>query len=331
MTDLQEDLTGAFERRARAAIAEDNLDAILAGTNVVRFSSHDESARRGGALLAVAASAAVLVGAVGLVWATSARTNPPASSTAPAGPVDTIPTEFPSEVPRPDTFALMTIMTSDGAPVGWEFSDRGEPADSVERCTRYASSFDQDWTSTEITDEAPAVLYARSFGNTRWDVGIYCIDDGGYLVQVMPAGSTDPNATVATVSSRSNSSEIPADTAPGAVSDSTDDLRPIPPATIPAAFPDDVPRPDTFDAMSIMWWDDSPVGWEFNDQSDPTDSVERCTQYAASFGSGWISTAITDEAESVIYARSFTNAAWDVGIYCIEDGGYLVQVMPTAS
>ncbi len=90
MTNLQEDLTGAFERRASAAIVEDNLDAILSGTTtVVRFSSHDRSSRQGGALLAVAASAAVLVGAAGLVWATTARTATPASSSAPKGPANT--------------------------------------------------------------------------------------------------------------------------------------------------------------------------------------------------------------------------------------------------
>lgn len=75
MTNLQEDLTGALERRANTAIAEDNLEAILTGTNIIRVSNEADSPRRRGALLAVAASAAVLVGAAGLVWATTARTD----------------------------------------------------------------------------------------------------------------------------------------------------------------------------------------------------------------------------------------------------------------
>lgn len=86
MTSLQEDLTDAFERRANAASVEDNLDAILSGTNLHRVSSHNGSSRHGGTLLAVAASAAVLVGAAGLLWATTARTDTPASSSAPMAP-----------------------------------------------------------------------------------------------------------------------------------------------------------------------------------------------------------------------------------------------------
>ena len=158
-------------------------------------------------MLLVAASVAVIVGAGGLIWATNARTQPPAaSSTAPA-PVDTnpgtpavstpsaaatIPAEFPSEVPRPDTFDRMTFITTDNAPVGWEFYDKREPTDSVERCTQYASSFDASWTSTPKTDEHESVLYAQIFDNGQWQVGIFCINDGGHLVQVMPTNATLP-------------------------------------------------------------------------------------------------------------------------------------------
>ena len=188
MTDLREDLAAAFERRANDAVAEDNLDAILTGTNVIRFSDHDDSSRRGGALLAVAASAAVLAGAAGIFWATTARTDPPASSSAPAAPADTPSNGFPSEVPKPDTFDTMQIMQWDDAEVGWEFYEQGEPTDSVERCTQYASSFDETWTSTADTDEAPEVLYAHTFDNTQWNVGVYCTQAGEYLVQVMPTG-----------------------------------------------------------------------------------------------------------------------------------------------
>ena len=37
----------------------------------------------------------------------------------------------------------------------------------------------------------------------------------------------------------------------------------------------------------------------------------------------------TDEHESVLYAQIFDNGQWQVGIFCINDGGHLVQVMPT--
>ncbi len=209
MTNLQEDLTLALQRRAEAVTVEDHLDAILDDHNIVRFSSSNGRDPRRSRGLLVAASVAVLVGAGGMIWATNARTQPPAaSSTAPA-PVDTsprepasmptaditpgtIPAEFPSDVPRPDTFDLMTIMTADNEPVGWEFYDQREPTDSIERCSQYASSFDASWTSTPKTDEHESVLYAQILGNGQWQVGIYCINDGGYLVQVMPTGAILP-------------------------------------------------------------------------------------------------------------------------------------------
>jgi hypothetical protein len=83
--------------------------------------------------------------------------------------------------------------------------------------------------------------------------------------------------------------------------------------------------------MNTITWDNEPVGWEFFDQGEPTDSVERCTQYAASFDDSWTSTTITDEAASVLYARFYNNAEWRVGVYCTNLGEYLVQVMPTAA
>jgi hypothetical protein len=208
MTNLQEDLTLALQRRAEAVRVENHLDFILDDANIVRFSNNGRDPRRSRGLL-VAASVAVLVGAGGLIWASNARTQPPAaSSTAPA-PVDTrpregasvstpgvtpgtIPAEFPNDVPRPDTFDLMTIMTNDNEPFGWEFYDQAGPTDSVERCTQYASSFDEGWTATPKIDEHESVLYAQVLDNGQWQVGIYCINDGGYLVQVMPTGAILP-------------------------------------------------------------------------------------------------------------------------------------------
>jgi hypothetical protein len=82
-------------------------------------------------------------------------------------------------------------MSWDNAAVGWEFHDQGVPTDSVQRCTEYADLFGPTWTATAITDEAPAVLYAQSLSNTDWRVGIYCVDDGGFLVQVVREATSD--------------------------------------------------------------------------------------------------------------------------------------------
>lgn len=198
------------------------LDRLIQQTPELGPTPNDMFIRRQGRsfgwapLTAVAAATVAVVGLGVIVVNRNANTNPASQPTeAEPVPVDTrssavsvgttptvtpatIPTEFPHDVPRPDTFELMTIMTDNGAPVGWEFSDQGEATDSVERCTDYASAFDASWTSTAITDEAPIVLFARSFTNARWDVGIYCINDGGYLVQVMATGATAP-ATADTV------------------------------------------------------------------------------------------------------------------------------------
>lgn len=206
MTNLQEDLTLALQRRAEAVTVENHLDAILDDHNIIRFSNSNGAEPRRNRVLLVAASVAVFAGAGGLIWATNARTQPPppasSSALAPLGtspteaavptagitPV-TIPSEFPSDVPRPDTFDLMTFITTNNEPVGWEFYDLREPTDSVERCTQYASSFDASWTSIPKTDVHPSI-YAQAFDNGQWQVGIFCINDGGYLVQVLPVSLT---------------------------------------------------------------------------------------------------------------------------------------------
>jgi hypothetical protein len=87
----------------------------------------------------------------------------------------------------------MTFITTGNERVGWEFYDRREPTDSVERCTQYASLFDASWTSVPKTGVHPSI-YAQVFDNGQWHVGIFCINDGGYLVQVMPAGANPVTA-----------------------------------------------------------------------------------------------------------------------------------------
>lgn len=159
--------------------------------------------------VATAAAAAIVIAAVGALVVSdrpdSRTVNPAADSTAtlatstpsgtlsavgqrslPSTPPLTIPEVFPSDVPRPDTFDSMTTMTWDGLPVGWEFFEQGQPTDSVARCTQYATTFDDTWTSRPKTDEADSVLYARFYENSDWQVGIYCTNLGEYLVQVMP-------------------------------------------------------------------------------------------------------------------------------------------------
>lgn len=229
MTNLQEDLTLALQRRAETVIVEKHLDAILDDHNIIRFSNNNGADPRRTRVLLVAASVAALVGVSGLVWATNARTQPPAASATPA-PLDTslgtpavstpsdaavtVPAEFPIDVPRPDTFELMTFITSDNEPVGWEFYDQRSPTDSVERCTKYASTFDSSWTSTAKTDEHKSVVYARVLDNGQWQVGIYCINDGGYLIQVLPTNATlPPTADTLPPTSTQTQADAPLDAA----------------------------------------------------------------------------------------------------------------------
>lgn len=212
MTNFQEDLARALHRRAENVAVENDLDAILEDRSIIRFSNDDGANPRRNRVLLVAAIIAVVVGAGGLTWATNSRTQPPAASSSAAATLDTspmetasvptpgitpvtIPAEFPSDVPRPDRFDLMTFIITDNEPVGWEFYDKREPTDSVERCTQYASSFDASWTPIPTTDVHPS-MYAEAFDNGQWQVRIVCINDGGYLVQVWPAGTPTTAVTL---------------------------------------------------------------------------------------------------------------------------------------
>lgn len=209
MTNIEDELTIALRRRADTVAVEDHLVDILDDVNVIRFTDASRAHQPRLRLLNIAAAVAVLTGAGGLIWVNNTRTPDPAASSAPGTPVDTgmarpsttipthsadtiIPAEFPDDVPRPDTFALMNIITWDGASVGWEFYEQTAPTESVDRCTQYAASFDPNWTALTVTDEAASVSYAQSMSNSDWQVGIYCINDGGFLVQVMPEATTEP-------------------------------------------------------------------------------------------------------------------------------------------
>jgi hypothetical protein len=167
--------------------------------------------------LATAAAAAVVVaGAAGVGIAISHREDPvavapsaplpsvpsgseamiePTIDTAPEHQAPTvddhlppiaIPPEFPAQVPLPANVDDPTTMTNNDVPVGWQFFDRGGSIDDVARCIEYSATFDDTWASTPITDEAASVLYAAYRSNDAWRVGIYCTEDGSFLVQVMP-------------------------------------------------------------------------------------------------------------------------------------------------
>ncbi len=125
-----------------------------------------------------------------------AATTPMQNTTAPAGQLragttatrpSIVPEDFPTDVPRPDTFGSMQTMSDDGVPIGWEFIDPTKPANGIDRCTEYAGDFDDTWTSTPDTDESPSMPYAQILTNAEWQVGIYCTDLDEYLVQVMHA------------------------------------------------------------------------------------------------------------------------------------------------
>ena len=208
MTNIEDELTVALQRRAETVAVEDHLDAIVDDMNIIRFSAADRARPRRSRLLTAAAATAVLAGAGSLIWVNSIHSQVPAASSAPKPPIETgtanssgsLPAPgpatisrawFPDDVPWPDTLPVANIMSWDNAAVGWEFHDQGVPTDSVERCTEYADLFGPTWTATAITDEAPAVLYAQSLSNTDWRVGIYCVDDGGFLVQVVREATSD--------------------------------------------------------------------------------------------------------------------------------------------
>lgn len=141
----------------------------------------------------------------------------PGAATAPRAPVDTAvphgtipideqdngqprwangtdPAMFPSTVPMPEDAETVTAMEWDALRVGWEFAGRQDPTAGVDRCARYAEAFDDTWTSTPDTDEHMSVLFAHHYNNDSWDVGIYCTDNGDFLVQVLSldATSTQP-------------------------------------------------------------------------------------------------------------------------------------------
>lgn len=79
MTDIDEQLAVALERRAESVVVRGDLDSILDGTNVIRFTDSSAVPRRRPRLLVVAAAGFVAMTG-GLVWAQSVRNEPAATS-----------------------------------------------------------------------------------------------------------------------------------------------------------------------------------------------------------------------------------------------------------
>lgn len=163
---------------------------------------------------AVAAAAVAAIGVAGVTTLVGQDADAPSTpATQPAAAVDTAvpvgtapdgrvvegsprwatgttPAVFPSEVPLPDDVESVNPMTWDGLRVGWEFLGATDPDRGVERCARYATGFDDTWTSVPDLDEGPSALFAHHFINDRWDVGIYCTNLGEYLVQAVSLDAT---------------------------------------------------------------------------------------------------------------------------------------------
>ncbi len=86
MINLDEELSHSLERRADNVAVRDDLDDILAGTNIVRFSEANTKPRRRSQLLLVAAASALVAGTAGLVWVQNSRSEPASTSQQPAVP-----------------------------------------------------------------------------------------------------------------------------------------------------------------------------------------------------------------------------------------------------
>ena len=87
MTNIDEQLAVALDRRAESVVVRDDLESILDGTNVIRFTDPTARPRRRPQLLLVAAAGLVAITG-GLVWAQSVRNEPAASSEQPTPPAE---------------------------------------------------------------------------------------------------------------------------------------------------------------------------------------------------------------------------------------------------
>jgi hypothetical protein len=84
MINLDEELSRSLERRADNVMVRDDLDDILAGTNMVRSSDTNPKPKRRSQLLLVAAASALVAGTAGLAWAQNSRSEPGSTAQQPA-------------------------------------------------------------------------------------------------------------------------------------------------------------------------------------------------------------------------------------------------------
>ncbi|MEO6492491.1 MAG: hypothetical protein ABIP99_06620, partial [Ilumatobacteraceae bacterium] len=128
---------------ATAAAAAVVVVAGAAAGALVVSSRHDSSPVSTGA----DASRATIPATESPVTSPTSDTAYPGSlGTSPSAQLIGVPGDFPAVVPRPDTFDTMNMIILDNLAVGWEFHEQGAATKSIERCTKYAATFDDSWT-----------------------------------------------------------------------------------------------------------------------------------------------------------------------------------------
>ncbi len=80
MTNIDEQLIVALERRANSVVVRDDLDLILGGVNVIRFADSAVPSRRRRPPVWLVAAAGLVAVSAGLVWAQTVRNEPASTS-----------------------------------------------------------------------------------------------------------------------------------------------------------------------------------------------------------------------------------------------------------
>lgn len=83
MTDIDQQLSAALERRANNAVVRDDLDSILGDINLIRFDDSGNQPRRRGTRFVLTAAAGLVAVTAGLVWVQTVRDEPASTSQQP--------------------------------------------------------------------------------------------------------------------------------------------------------------------------------------------------------------------------------------------------------
>ena len=162
------------------------LAAMATGVLLVA-ANHDQPERVGASASGTSSSAPQAAATEDTVYDPGAYPYPRTAGGAidPASvPAVSYPTDFPAEIPRPDTYVNdVSPMYLNTDVVGWQISDVTGKSGGVSACRRYAAQFDS-WPSREVLDEID-VVYARRFTSADWTVSILCTNDGHFLADVM--------------------------------------------------------------------------------------------------------------------------------------------------